>query len=367
MGKISSKDISIVVQGKNIALYTKKCIQSLRKHFPYAEIIFSTYENEDVSNLDFDALVTSVDPKATLLSGKMYNNINRILVTTKAGIEKASRKYCLKIRSDLMFDNDKILSDIGAKFPIREEKYAVFEQRVLFYCLWSRKFEYVDNKYFLPTPFYLSDWMCFGLTKDIKIFFEGTPLTKEPQYSYYFKNPKNRKQNFYDPDVTWKFSPEQYFTTTFFGKFFEQANMQSLQDVKPEQIELSRRIFASNVVVCGYKECGAYIQKPRYKFVSKHINWLKGIWLSGVYRYADFLADYKKYCDKNFKMSVLYLWSLDKKIDDCSIKLNKHYESFMRPVRVVLKWLEQLFSVVFYILKIGLLTIKLWFNSFMEK
>ena len=129
-------------------------------------------------------------------------------------------------------------------------------------------------------------------------FFEGIPLTKEPQYSYYFKNPKNRKQNFYDPDVTWKFSPEQYFTTTFFGKFFEQANMQSLQDVKPEQIELSQRIFASNVVVCGYKECGAYIQKQEYKFVSININWLKGVWLSGVYRYADFLADYKKYCDK---------------------------------------------------------------------
>ncbi|MBQ8870990.1 MAG: hypothetical protein IJ019_06415 [Alphaproteobacteria bacterium] len=363
MANISSKDVSIVVQGKNIIDHTKKCLESLRKNFPYAEIIFSTYDDEDVFGLDFDVLVQSVDPKATYLSGKMYNNINRILTTTKAGLEKVNRQYCLKIRSDLMFDNDKILSDIASQFPLRDKQYSIFKKRVLFYCLWSRKFEYIDNKYYIQTPFHLSDWLCFGLSEDIKNFFSDIPLTDEPDYSYYFKNSENRVQYMFEPNVTWKFPPEQYFTTCFFGRFFEQANMKSLQDVTVEQVELSRRIFASNVVVCGYKECGAYIQKHEYKFVSKNINWLKGVWLSGVYRYADFLSDYKKYCDKNFKIPNVYLWTLNQQIDSDAVKLSKHYKTFMQPIRVVLKWLEQFFAVVFYIIKIGFATIKLYFSG----
>ncbi len=363
MSKINSKDVCIVVQGKNILEHTQKCLKSLREHFPYAEIIFSTYDDEDVSNLDFDVLVQSLDPKATLLCGKMYNNINRILTTTKAGLEKATRKYCLKIRSDLIFDNDKILSDIGSDFPIREKEYSIFQERVLFYCLWSRKFEYIDNKYYIQTPFYLSDWLCFGLTEDVKAYFNDIPLTKEPDYSYYFRNPQNRKQHIFDPNVTWQFSPEQYFATTFFGKFYKQARMKSLQDVNREQIELSHRIFASNVVVCGYKECGAYIQKTEYKYVSKNINWLKGVWLSGVYRYADFLSDYKKYCDKSFQIPSIYLWSLNQSIDDDAIKLNKHYKIFMEPIKSVFKWIEQIFAMAFYAIKIGVTTIKLYFGS----
>ena len=363
MSKISSKDVSVVVQGKNVHKHTAKCLKSLREHFPYAEIIFSTYDDEDVFGLDFDVLVQSADPNATLLSGKMYNNINRILTTTRAGLEKVSRKYCLKIRSDLMFDNDKILSDIASQFPLRDKQYSIFKERVLFYCLWSRKFEYIDHKYYIQTPFHLSDWLCFGLSEDIKNFFSDIPLTDEPEYSYYFKNSENRAQYMFEPNVTWKFPPEQYFTTTFFGRFFEQANMKSLQDVTAKKVELSRKIFASNVVVCGYKECGAYIQKDDYKYVSKNINWLKGVWLSGVYRYANFLSDYKKYCDENFEIPNVYLWSLNQQIDSDAVKLSKHYKTFMQPIRVVLKWLEQFFAIVFYTVKIGFATIKLYFGG----
>ena len=367
MNKINSKDVSIVVQGKNIAEHTYNCLKSLRTNFPDAEIIFSTYENEDIKSLDFDILVTSADPKATLLFDKMYNNINRILVTTRAGLQKVSRKYCLKIRSDLYFDNDKLLLDIASFFPIRDEKFAIFKNRVLFYCLWSRKFEYINNKYLIQTPFHLSDWMCFGLTEDIKSYFEAIPLTNEPQYSNFFKNPKHRKQLFFDYNVSWRFPPEQYFAVTFFSQFFAQAKMESAQDVKPMQMEFSKQVFASNVVVCGYKECGAYVQKKEYKYASKHINWLKGIWLSGVYRYADFLADYKKYCDKNFKIPLIYLWSLNQQIDNDTIKIHKHYLAFIKPIKMFLKWIEQFFSIMYYGLRIVSNFLKIYFQALIKK
>lgn len=366
MKKISSKDLSVVVQGKNIATHTKNCFDSLRKNFPYAEIIFSTYEDENVADLDFDILVTSADPKATLLCENTYNNINRILTTTKAGLEKVSRKYCLKIRSDLFFDNDKLLSDIAANFPYREKKFCVFENRVIFYALWTRKFEYVADKYRILTPFYLSDWLCFGLTNDIKLYFNHIPLTDEPHFSKFFKIPQNNMHNC-EGMMSWQFPPEQYFASSFFKHYFNDADMKSLQDFSINKMEISRRIFASNVIVCGYKECGVYNQKEIYKFVSKNINWLKGIWLSGVYRYADFLYDYKKYCDNNFKIPLTYLWTLDKTTDDYFIKLSKHYRIFIAPLRVAFRWFEQIFSICYYGLKIVFNITKTYFNSLIKK
>lgn len=366
MKKISSKDLSVVVQGKNITDHTKNCLESLRKNFPYAEIIFSTYEDEDVSGLDFDVLVTSADPGATFLSYNMYNNINRILTTTKAGLAKATKKYCLKIRSDLFFDNDKILSNIASDFPIREKKYAVFKQRVLFYSLWTRKFEYLSDKHRIITPFYLSDWLCFGLTDDIRLYFNNTSLTNEPYFSKFFKNPKNYTHHC-ETTTGWQFPPEQYFATSFFKKYFNEADMKSLQDFSSEKMELSRRIFASNVVICGYKECGAYNQKSNYKFVSKNINWLKGLWLSGVYRYADFLFDYKKYCNKDFKIPISCLWYLDEKTDENFIKINKHFKIFFTPISIIFKWVEQLLSILYYAVKIVCSVLKTYFNLLIKK
>lgn len=367
MSKIDSKELSIVVQGQNVPKHTENCLKSLRRNFPDAEIIFSTYVKEKVKGLDYDVLVQSEDPLAYKFGNIMSNNINRILTTTKAGLEKANRKYCLKIRSDLIAENDKLLEDIAGKFPMREEKYAAFKQRVIFYALWSRKYEYILDRYLILCPFHLSDWLCFGLTEDIKNFFMDIPLTKEPQYSEYFKNPKNRNLPFYDPDVSWKFPPEQYFTTHFFKKFFPEAYMKSRLDFSEKKMEFSRRVFASNVIVCSYTECGFYIQKKTYANASKYVNYLKGIWLGGVYRFGDFLTDYKKYCDPSYKIPLYYLLTNNYDIDNEISKLHKHWRKFTGPFRYLLKWCEQIVSLAFYVFKIIFKSGYVFFNALKQK
>lgn len=367
MSKIDSKELSIVVQGQNIPHQTDLCLKSLRQYFPQAEIIFSTYVRENVKGLVANIIVKSKDPGATSLSPSMHNNINRILTTTKAGLAKASRKYCLKIRSDLIVKNDKLLDNIASYFPNREKAYSVFEERVIFYALWSRKYEYIANQYFILSPFYLSDWLCFGLTSDIKKYFMDTPLTIEPQYSMHFKIPQNRLLKFYDPNVAWRFSPEQYFATQFFKKYFPEANMKSLQDISEKRMACSRRIFANNVVICGYKECGFYIQKKQYRFVSKYINFLKGIWLGGVYRFGDFLTDYKKYCDPSYKIPLYYLLTNNYDIDTEISKLHKHWRKFTGPFRYLLKWCEQIVSLAFYVFKIIFKSGYVFFNALKQK
>ena len=55
--KIDFKDISIIVQGAIDIAETPKCLASIRKHLPEAEIILSTWNNEPVEGLDYDVLV----------------------------------------------------------------------------------------------------------------------------------------------------------------------------------------------------------------------------------------------------------------------------------------------------------------------
>ena len=45
---INSKDISVVVQGAIDKENTPKCLESIRKYLPDAEIILSTWEGSEV-------------------------------------------------------------------------------------------------------------------------------------------------------------------------------------------------------------------------------------------------------------------------------------------------------------------------------
>lgn len=103
---IESQDISVVVQGAIELEYIKKLLKSIRKFLPKAEIIVSTWEGTDVNYLDYDILQINKDPGCEVFTvfGKKHN-LNRQILSTKNGIKRTTRKYVLKIRSDMYFDN----------------------------------------------------------------------------------------------------------------------------------------------------------------------------------------------------------------------------------------------------------------------
>ena len=59
---IKSDEISVVVQGAINNKYTPICLASIRKIFPYATIILSTWKNSKTENLDYDVLIENEDP-----------------------------------------------------------------------------------------------------------------------------------------------------------------------------------------------------------------------------------------------------------------------------------------------------------------
>lgn len=103
----SFEGLSLVVQGGVNNPLTARCMEALRKQFPNAELILSTWESSDVTGLLADKIVFSPDPGATVCDevAGVLNNVNRQLVSTKAGIAAASRPFILKTRTDILFRN----------------------------------------------------------------------------------------------------------------------------------------------------------------------------------------------------------------------------------------------------------------------
>ena len=100
---LKSDEISFVIQGPVIAKTTQQLLRTIRKYYPNAEVILSTWDSMYLNQLfGYDILVVNKDPGweyYNVAYTKKYN-INRMLYSSQKGIEKASRKYVLKCRSD---------------------------------------------------------------------------------------------------------------------------------------------------------------------------------------------------------------------------------------------------------------------------
>jgi len=174
---INPNEISILVQGpilgneRDTQLYTKKLLKSIRKYFPEGEIILSTWKGENVRHLEYDVLVISeVPPKKDIYyeDGKkhMYS-VNHQIISTFAGLQKASRKYTIKVRSDMLFVSKKILEWVD-KYRETGKKYRewrIFKERVITLPTYNYRRDMVF-------PYNISDWLYFGLTGDLLMLFD---------------------------------------------------------------------------------------------------------------------------------------------------------------------------------------------------
>lgn len=165
---LSDKDISVVIQGPINPEHFKRCISSVAKYFPNAEVILSTWPHQNYHSFGgWHHLIENDDPGPNILGGNGIRNLNRQIVTTVAGIRASTRKYVIKIRSDIAFIHNKLLG----YYPIWNQKgkyYRIFDQRIA-----------VTNAYTLRSsdrPVYVSDFVYMS-TKDnlLKLFDLPTP------------------------------------------------------------------------------------------------------------------------------------------------------------------------------------------------
>lgn len=340
---IDTKEISVIVQGAINKTETPKCVKSIRKYLPDAEIILSTWEGTDTSKLDFDKVIYNKDPGTTLIeehkSKKIYNNMNRQLLSTQAGLAKVQRKYTLKLRSDLILSGTGFI-DYFDKFQQRIDEYKLFKRKIVTSTLFTR-FNIKFGKQYerVKIPFHISDWWLFGLREDLNKYFLDTPLVKEPEFTNYFSLEENKSKNNPYGKAMFKFAPEQYFGYECFARNFDDIYMEDAADYSDELMEKFRKCLVNNFIILEFEQSGIYLNKYPY---SKNEKFFGELYL-GLYNNFRFETEYKKFCDPNYKTSFDDSVIGNLKIEYALLRIYKHISVLTNPQTPLPKKLEQIF------------------------
>ena len=273
---ISSKDISVVVQGAVDYIYTSQCLESIRRNLPDAEIILSTWKETETKDLIFDKLILNDDPGFFYYSdrpGEKKNNINRQIISTFAGLKECSRKYALKIRTDFIINGNSFL-DFFSKYHEYDKKYKVFSHKILSCCYFAR-----NPRSNMPFPFHPSDIAFFGKVDDLLNLFD-IPLMTEKEA---FWDTTNSRFN--------RYVPEQHLLIKCLEKNNRDIKCHYYNNVSQYNIEETERYFASNFIFLTFEQFNLMPTKSTF-FVNVHPN----SFLS-CYTHIGWMKLYRKYVD----------------------------------------------------------------------
>jgi hypothetical protein len=281
MRRCRDADISFVVQGpivESAAVTTRQVCASIRQHFPAAEIVVSTWKGANVAGLDADQIVLCDDP------GPLFDrdaNLNRLLVSSLAGIRRAARPLVMKTRTDILFTSDSVL-DYWDQWTEFAPDLRIFRKRVLVPNTFTFKPTYINCHAFHPT-----DWCFLGLKEDIEFLFD-IPLCRAEDLLV---------ETPIDEIIPWiwiepfslRLVNEQYLWLRALQKRFPALTVQTFEDLNPENHRQTELAFANNLVAL---DAGAQYGL----FAPKYPNAEVCFGADNLLRHSDWRALYDAYC-----------------------------------------------------------------------
>ena len=273
---IASRDISFVLQGPIDAgsLPTlAKSVANLRQLVPGCEIIVSTWRDAlDLTSLGSDHVVRSDDPGALpgiRPSGEYPNSVNRQILSSRAGLQRASRPFAVKMRNDAVV--------VHPGFVALYEKYNdpdLPEQIVLpaYFTLDPSMFEHV--------PYHPSDWFHFGATDALRTYWSA-PFMTEADATYYTRHPYARHSTYLDRKFLCRLAVEQHVAVAY-AQRFALTIPAFHNDIRPQVLADHDRFLSHFLIVGDLDQLG--ITLPKYDWVKQsgfqdlncvtHLDWL---------------------------------------------------------------------------------------------
>ena len=107
---MAKHEFGILLQGR-VSSWTKDIVAEYNKNFPDAQIVFSTWENEDPSGIDCE-IIQIEKPAPT----KPHDtHINAQIIGSQEGLKAIDSEIILKARSDIFIHNRKIFETYREK------------------------------------------------------------------------------------------------------------------------------------------------------------------------------------------------------------------------------------------------------------
>lgn len=306
---VDSSEISVVVQGPVFTTLTtlapegitRQVLKAVRQHLPHATLILSTWKDQPIEGLDADVILQLDDPgttnfyKANAQAENLYNNGNRLIFSTQAGLAQVKTKYTLKIRSDLLLFHS-WFSSYFDQFQHVDAAWQVLTQRIIGFPIYSLKYEslqfntscqHTRGTKIQPRPFHVSDWAYFGLTVDLKKLFD-CPLMDEPTTSRWFET-RPKPSNDLWPDRLWRYSPEQYIVSSLAQRTLGITLEHASQD-DADILQASERFIANNFIILDQYQWGLWSLK-----LQVYQDQLPPELLKGLYSHQVWYQDYQQY------------------------------------------------------------------------
>ena len=167
------EDLSVVVQGPCLrravepgAPSIDEAIASIRRSFPGAQVIVSTWLGSDIEGLDADDIVLSPDPGSVQHPQHLPNNVNRMVTSTANGLAAATRPFCIKTRNDVLYASDALA---------RCDLHPALADLSLERRIWSSAAR-LDTSL---RPFHPCDMVQFGLTDDLRRLWDSPAAIRD--------------------------------------------------------------------------------------------------------------------------------------------------------------------------------------------
>lgn len=268
MVAVDRRDLSIVFQGPVVQrgpearFSTEEALLAARSLFPDATLILSTWSGSPVPDVPRLRTVLSDDPGAVRFSDRdpKLNNLNRMLLSTRAGLAASATTFALKLRTDMMPTSTGFIA-LWERLGIEPRQYGIFARRLLAYPVYTLAFEKGERT--MPKPFHVSDWAFFGLRADIETLFR-VPDVVEPGFSRFFEGRGATGGFDTFPDHLWRYTPEQYVVYSAFSRRFPEVRFDHKRDYDRRNIRASRVAIPNNFVILDPDQWALRHAKPFY-------------------------------------------------------------------------------------------------------
>lgn len=200
---VADTDITFVFQGPwNASLRAN--VEQTRRVFPSASFIISSTDRR-VKNEHYNAeIVISTDPGALPPykrgTDAPENNVNRQIVSTRAGLARVRTQYAVKIRTDCSMNS--------RAFVAHYERFVLnlgrMPSRMLASSVYTLHPQGIEG-----LPFHVSDWFFFGKTSTLREYYD-VPLMRVSDACWYDNARHDRNSHFFARQYRSRFSPEQY-------------------------------------------------------------------------------------------------------------------------------------------------------------
>ena len=300
--KITFSDLTFCIQGqvsigRSGENQTEKLIESVFRLFPGSPVVFATWKDQDARIQQRDGLriIELEDPGslAREFGSTSPNNINRQIRSTKASLELAKTRFAIKVRSDMIFNSNRLIRLLDRLPDTKHHRFSWFEKYVLVHDRLT-----LNPLGELPFPMHPADHVQAGLLSDLKRYW-SMPEMYPGDESYFLDGkegglaasqghiPRHRAESYFWKEVV---------------RVHSGQDLQSLL-TKEEDLELSTRdSFLHNLIPVNKLSLGVDSQK---------YNWGAELAVfTYAYIYADWLRDTKKLGLRPRKLPVSVIESI---------------------------------------------------------